>query len=428
MQGHIKNKVYDVVIVGGGTSGVAAAYIAAKSGLKTLLIERQNSLGGSMTNGLVIPAMKTAMSEKNSQFYKDFVKLMQFMDAQYTYSDGNDGWFNPEIAKIALDKMLSSAGCEVLFNTDLISAKKSDDKVLGIEIMFSGLSLYIVSRYFIDATGDGNFSEILECEKFNSDKKQSLTLRFLMSGINIEKFANFIEQLDRDRNVTTVDRNGEQIHLSTAYTWDKDKNWALKPYFEEAIKNGDIKEADSAYFQVFTVPSMPSSMAFNCPRIAPELDLYALNPQDYSLALMLGREQILRLANFCKKYLPGFENSYISNISNMLGVRETRRIKGKIEFFAQDIFNKAYENYKNIACTTDYPIDIHSNEKDNSTLQQIKESYNLPIDTLRNAELNNFYVIGRCLSADFAAQASLRVQKNCFSMGEAAAKDIIKRL
>ena len=52
MQKLIKNKVYDVVVVGGGTSGVAAAYIAAKKGLKTLIIERQNSLGGSFTNGL----------------------------------------------------------------------------------------------------------------------------------------------------------------------------------------------------------------------------------------------------------------------------------------------------------------------------------------------------------------------------------------
>ena len=428
MQKLIKNKVYDVVVAGGGTSGCAAAYIAAKKGLKTLLIERQTSLGGSMTNGLVVPAMKTAMCGENSQFYNDFVKLMQLLNAQHTYSDGNDGWFNPEIAKIALDKMLYSAGCDVLFNTDVTGGKTSDDKVLGIDILSNGLSLYIVSRYFVDATGDGNFSELLNCKKLISDQKQSLTLRFLMAGVDIKKFADYIEKLDADRNVTSVDRSGKQIHLSTAYTWDKSKNWALRPIFEQAIQDGVLKEEDSAYFQLFTVPDMPSTIAFNAPRIAPNMDLDPLNPMDYSLALMLGREQIFRLSQFCKKYLKGFENAYISNISDMLGIRESRRFQGEITFFAKDIFDKTYENSSEIACVTDYPIDIHSNQKDDSTLQQINEPYSLPVSALRNGQYNNLYVIGRCLSADFAAQASLRVQKNCFSMGEAAAKDIAKRL
>ena len=112
----------------------------------------------------------------------------------------------------------------------------------------------------------------------------------------------------------------------------------------------------------------------------------------------------------------------------MLGVRESRRFKGKITFFAKDIFDKTYENSSETACITDYPIDIHSNQKDDSTLQQINEPYSLPVDALKNSKFENLYVIGRCLSADFAAQASLRVQKNCFSMGEAAAKNIAKRL
>lgn len=428
MQKLIKNKVYDVVIVGGGTSGVACAYIAGKLGLKTLVLERQNSLGGSMTNGLVIPAMKTAMLDENSQFYKDFVKTMQYLNGQYTYFDGNDGWFNPQIAKIALDKMLSSVGCDILFNSDVVSVKKSDDKVLGIEILISGLSLYIVSRYYIDATGDANFSEILKCKKLNSENSQSLTLRFMMAGVDINSFANFIEQIDSDRNVTTVDRNGTQVHLSTAYTWDSSINWALRPIFEKAINDGVLKVEDSAYFQLFTVPDMPSTIAFNCPRIASSLNLNSLNPYDYSLALMLGREQILRLVEFCKKYLKGFENAYLSDISNMLGVRESRRIEGKIVFKAEDIFSEKYEKCENVALMTDYPIDIHSNKQNNSTFKQIEKPYKLPVSALRNKEYKNFYVIGRSLSADFSAQASLRVQKNCFSMGEAVAKDIVKLL
>ena len=86
-------------------------------------------------------------------------------------ADQCDGWFNPELSKIALDKMLYSVNCDVFFNSDVISVKKSKDKVLGIEILFNGLSLYIVSRYFIDATGDGNFSQLLNCKKLKYNSK-----------------------------------------------------------------------------------------------------------------------------------------------------------------------------------------------------------------------------------------------------------------
>ena len=427
MQKTIKNKIYDVVIAGGGTSGVAAAYIAAKNGLKTLLVERNSSLGGSMTNGLVVPMMKTAQYEKNSIFYNDFIKVMQSLNGQHTYNDGNDGWINPELAKIALDKMLYAVGCDVFLNSDIISAKESNHTVLSVEIMFNGLLLYVVSRYFIDATGDGNFSEILNCKKIPSEKNQSLTLRFLMSGVNIEKFADYIEVLDKDETVTTVDRTEEQIHLSTAYTWDNNKDWALRPIFERAINDGIIKEDDSAYFQIFTVPGMYSTIAFNCPRIVSEEPFDVLNPIDYYRAISLGREKVYKLANFCIKYLPGFEKAYISNIANMLGVRESRRIEGLTEFSVEKSINGNYDNDET-ALITDYPIDIHSDEKDNSVLQTINSPYKFPVSALKSCEYKNLYVIGRCVSADFNSQASLRIQKNCFSMGEAAAKDIGHRL
>ena len=245
-----------------------------------------------------------------------------------------------------------------------------------------------------------------------------------MANIDMETFSAWLKNKDSDRNVTSVASIDNEIHLTTAYTWDTNKNWALRPYFKQAIEDGVLKEEDSAYFQVFTVPNMPATIAFNCPRIAPNQDFDIFNPLDYSLSLMLGRSQIFRLAQFCKKYLKGFENAYISNISNMLGVRESRRIEGEVVFNAEDIFDEKYENCENIACITDYPIDIHSNQKDDSTLKQIEKPYKLPLEALKNAQYKNLYVTGRCLSADFASQASLRVIKNCFSMGEAVAKDI----
>ena len=152
--------MYDVVICGGGTAGCAAGYIAAKNGLKTLIIEKNIHLGGSITSALVVPAMKSDTCNINCEFYNEFVRKMSEYGGQITYSDGNTGWFNPEIAKIALDSMMKEAGCEVLFGCEVENAECYDDNIKKIKISNGILSLYIESNYFVDSTGNsklGNF-------------------------------------------------------------------------------------------------------------------------------------------------------------------------------------------------------------------------------------------------------------------------------
>ena len=100
-----------------GEENDVGAYTAAKLGLKTLVIEKNSHLGGTITSALVVPAMKSNKSNINCDFYNDFVQKMSEYNAQITYCDGNDGWFNPEIAKIVLDDMLQSVGCDILFNS-----------------------------------------------------------------------------------------------------------------------------------------------------------------------------------------------------------------------------------------------------------------------------------------------------------------------
>jgi len=93
---------YDLVIIGGGTSGVACSYIASKLGLKTLLVEKTDVLGGAITQGLVIPVMKLNSNNINVDFYNELINYSTKYNAQITYSDGNSGWFNPELLKIVL--------------------------------------------------------------------------------------------------------------------------------------------------------------------------------------------------------------------------------------------------------------------------------------------------------------------------------------
>ena len=108
----IYNK-YDLIIVGGGTAGVSCAYNAAIRGLKVLIIEKNTFLGGSITSSLVIPGMKTSDNQINCDFYNKFYDVLTSINGAIEYSDGNKGWFNPELSKIALDIIMKEVNVDV---------------------------------------------------------------------------------------------------------------------------------------------------------------------------------------------------------------------------------------------------------------------------------------------------------------------------
>jgi len=434
---------YDLIIVGGGTAGCAAAYTAGKAGLKTLLVEKNIHLGGTITSGLVIPAMQSSKNQINTDFFNALVKELKSLKGQITYQDGNQGWFNPELCKVALDRLMAKANVKVLFDTTVIGINIVGKEINGLTISSNMLSVYIAANYIVDATGNCEIGVLSNCEflentpknktdklvhKQISDKNenyfQPVSLRFEMGGIDLEIFSKWLMDYDKDRNVTTSAFIDGQIHLSTAYT-DTGK-WALRPLFEDAVSQKVLKKDDMSYFQLFTIPNMPSTVAFNCPRVYSEPEINPLDNIQTSKALVKARESIIRLANFCKIYFPGFENAYISNIADALGVRVYRRIKGKYIYTVDDL--KSGKKFKNAVVVGNYPIDVHSNKKGESVLQHTKQDYYLPLEALMSADYDNLFVAGRCLSADFYAQAALRIQPSCFSMGEGVAKYIALKI
>ena len=84
---------------------------------------------------------------------------------------------------------------------------------------------------------------------------------------------------------------------------------------------------------------------------------------------------------------------------------------------------KSGKKFEHPALVSNYPIDVHSKDKNTSRLDKTGE-YQLPIEALMSADYDNLFAAGRNISADFSAQAALRVQASCFSMGEAVARYI----
>lgn len=432
--------MYDVIIIGGGTSGCACAWNCGKLGLKTLLLEKNNYLGGTMTGALVVPVMKSGENQINTDFYNELIYQMQKVGGQITYMD-NPGWFNPIKLKDVLKEMLIDANVDIIFNSDFKNINYTKNTILSVILNEQALSVYNEkihsdnilcekentlsvyneARYFVDSTGDLNFCEKIGCNFLKNEKDfPPMSLRFIMSGINLKEFGEQLLKLDSDRDVTTVEHFfWNKTHLSTAYTWDSNKQWALAPFFNDAVAKGILKDTDRNYFQVFSIAGMPDSLAFNCPRITEKLN--PLDEEDIIKAKNIGNDAIKRLEVFCKTYFKGFKGAYVSHVADMVGIRASRRIKGKYIYTIDDL--RSGKKFKNPAVISDYPVDIHSREKNTSILEKTGE-YQLPIESLMDSKYQNLYIAGRGLSADEQAQGALRVQASCFSMGEAVAKDI----
>ncbi|MDD3149965.1 MAG: FAD-dependent oxidoreductase [Candidatus Gastranaerophilales bacterium] len=424
------NLFWDVIVVGGGASGVAAAVSASEKNCKTLLIEQNSFLGGSATASLVTPMMKngfeTPQSSLTQGLYKEILnKLYQTGDSAI-HENGNIGWFNPEIMKCALDDMCIDSGVSILFNTFVSDVKVKNDKIVSLKCINKSGEIFLKAKYFIDATGDADIANLakIPCE---IKDVQALSLRLNISNLDMDKFTNWMRKIDSNPDTTSIcTTDNGQLLVTTAYT-SENKDWKLKPYFEKGIKEGIITEEDAEYFQIFSIPGQPGTMSFNCPRIAMK-NINPLNVEDTSKALVLGRQQIRRMANFCKKYFIGFEDAFISQIAPQLGVRSSRRIEGKYKLTEDDILS--CKKFDSAIAKSNYPIDIHSKDSKKNELNFIdkRDYYEIPLETMLNNKIANLIVVGKAISSTFKAQASLRIQPNCWATGEAAGRYVADEL
>lgn len=408
----------DIAVVGGGTAGAVAGIAAARSGKRTLIIENQGFLGGSQTGGLVTPEMPVTIKGKslitglNSKINKELAKTG---DAA-TFSDGNDGWFNPEALKCVLEQMYSRHGGKVLFYSRFIQPLLKEGKIKSIIIFNHNGFSKVNARMVIDASGDAEvtFSVGADCTEGNNNRiHQPMSLRFIMGNVNIERFLSFARE-NTDLQITELD-DGFQL-FTTAHIWDK--GWRLESLFRKAVDKGILERSDGDYFQIFSIPGRPGEIAFNCPRIPIELD--GTNAEDLTCVQIEGKKAIHRISCFCQKYLPGFRSAFISQIAPLVGVRETRRIRGEYCLTADDVLNAV--KFPDAVARNNYPIDIHKSNHAGVKLLKLKpgEYYEIPYRCLLPLKIDNLLVAGRCISATFEAQGSVRIQPVCRALGEAA--------
>lgn len=383
-------KKYNLIVAGGGLTGVAAAVSAAREGLSVLLIEKEGSLGGAMTNNLVYPFMEywTCDPETNEKKFLSAGIFTEMRERHQKYMKKNHLLnFKPEYFKFTLDEMVEGAGVDVLFHGMIFDVTTDNKTVKSVKIATKSGVIEIKANFFIDATGDGALFYLAGCDyqlgRASDNLCQPMTTCFRMSGVDMEQFKK-----DRD-------------NLQKAYKIEQADGKLINPR-EDILIFTKIGEG---------------ILHFNTTRI---IKLDPTNPFDVSRAEIDARKQVAEMDAFLKRHSKAFKNATLINVATEIGIRESRKLKGVHILTETEL--KEQVVFEDSIALGNYDIDIHNPAGSGTSHYYFSpgEYYTIPYRSLLPKEYKNLLVAGRCISATHEAQASVRIMPICATMGEAA--------
>jgi hypothetical protein len=379
------NQDYDVAIVGGGTAGVVAAIQAGRAGARTLLVEKNGILGGTMTvGGISFPAHFFAWGRQiiAGIGWELFCKTCAETGAPIPTPEGGARHLpvNPALFAGVADEAVLGAGVHLLFHA-MPAAVSWEGERWRLQVCTKEGLQSCGARVLIDATGDANVVGLAGYDRIHPDIVQPGTLTFHCSGYDAD---------------------------SLDYA-------ALRKAAEEAIAAGELITTDISWRD-----DGPEALLRKYGRNANHLHTpRAQTSEGRSQAEVEGRRALMRLVRFLRRQ-PGLENLCIDWVCPEVGVRESVTIKGKKTVTVAD-----YEGgvvFEDALCYAFYPIDEHLNDGRGFNARPLKDGTvpTIPRGALLPEGSQFLLVAGRCLASDREANSALRVECPCMAMGQAA--------
>ncbi|ADH91583.1 FAD dependent oxidoreductase [Ancylobacter novellus DSM 506] len=385
----------DVLVVGGGAAGMAAAVAARRLGADVLLVERNGYLGGTLsmvTLGSICGLYAVTPTEVIpvvAGFASEFVERMQRLGG----SKGPLRWletaslpYDPTIAKLVGDEMASEAQLRVAFHSQAVDVVCEENRVNGVIFESRDGRWACLAKVIIDCTGNADIASLAGAE-FEHDPAeiQAPTTMFRFGGVDTERTA----RMTRDE---------------------------LRRFLEEAVAAGmPLPRTAGGMFSPH-----PGSMHLNITRVLKDgRSPDPLNTAELTEAEMEGRRQLRLYLEAFRRFVPGYENAYIADVGAEIGVRESRRIVGDYRLTLEDVLGEArFED--SIACSA-WPVEEHgAGRATRWVFLKPGTFYELPYRMMLPAYVDGLLVAGRCASATHDAHASMRVAGVCMALGEAA--------
>jgi Dehydrogenases (flavoproteins) len=389
------SKIYDVIVAGGGLSGVAGAVAAAREGTKVLLVEQYGFLGGMATTGLVNPFMPYWIinegwkydyeKEINSGIFAEILKSLSELGGLHE----NKMTFNEEILKIVLDRMIKKSNVKVLLHSFVLGVAREGNAIKSIEVISKTGKAEYNAHYYIDATGDADLAALAGCRykigRPADGQCQPLTLCFRIGNINLN-----VQDMS---NITDV--------INRKYREKKAKGLIHNPRENVLIFSHMVDNV----------------IHLNSTRI---VGRSAVDAEELTTAETEAREQMYELYLFLKENIRGFENSQILMSGPQIGVRESRRIEGEYTIKKEDLLGCV--KFEDSIARGNYGVDIHNPSGSGTTLEHIPygDYYTIPYRALLPKDVENLIIAGRPISSTHEAHSAYRVMPICTCIGEGA--------
>ena len=408
-------KEVDVLVVGGGPSGIIAALAAAEDGLNVALIESRSFVGGNMTIGLPVLGF---LGQKGNQIIKGLpqklIDRLKRVDASSEHRPCplhmSLTLVEPEAVKTVALEMLVESKVDVMFYTFCAGVVKDGDELKGVIVESKAGREVILAKVVVDCSGDADvaYRAGVPCEYGNEQGGvQPPTLMFCMGGVDTEKLRLSIAQEPRTYLTDFIPseyfgQNNQFVLVGMRGQIQKAQTAGLKLPTERTILITGLRKGE---------------VWVNMTRVN---GVNGTDPASLTYGEIEGRNQIIDIQKYLIGYVPGFENAYFLKTAPFLGIRETRRIVGQYTMTRDDIMS--CRKFEDSVAVASYPLDIHHPQGGGCTLEWCGDCYDIPYRSLIPQKVKNLIMAGRCVSATHEAMSAIRVMAPCMAMGEAAGR------
>lgn len=420
-----------VLVAGGGPSGICAAIAAARNGARTLLIERYGFLGGTATSASVGPfAPFHHGDEQVIQGIPDEIIQRLYglggstghMKVQYSYGSGTHMcWFDREVYKYAAFQLVQEAGADILLHTWVSEAVMDGDRIRGLIVQNKSGRQIIPADVVIDTTGDGDVIAASGARyafgRESDSRTQAMTLLFEMGGVDVAAVRRYVEAHPEEFEwwspiipIRPLRPEFQQEHFVAQ---------GFLSLVKQAMETGELYLGRNSVLLLTTL--WPGMMTFNSTRV---IGKRGTDARELTEAEIDARRQAMSLAAFMRRYVPGFGRAHIVTTGVQIGVRESRHLVGEYILTGKDVARG--HKFPDGIARGYFPIDIHSPtgkegyQPGGSTWTELEDSYDIPYRCCVPERVEGFLAAGRCISASHEAAGSTRSTGTCMALGQAA--------
>ncbi|MDE2306601.1 MAG: FAD-dependent oxidoreductase [Gammaproteobacteria bacterium] len=403
----------DVLVVGSGPGGLAAALAAARAGVNTALLERNGCFGGNITQ-VGVEGFAWYRHEKtvdSEGIGPEFEQRAKAMGAALPEPQSLSHALDAEMFKWVADTLVEEAGVQPLLHRLCVAPIVEAGAIRGVLTESKAGREAILAKRVIDATGDADVAARAGAAVHKTPREQMMaaSVMFSMSGVDKRRF---MERVKADPQTYRDWIGNGEWNIETTGKEDAMFSPFLRKPFKQAVAAGVIPANLSTIAGTWGTVSDQGDLTYLNLIHLPEID--GTDPADLTRGEIEGRRQAIHAVEALRGFMPGCEAAKLRNFGMTIGIRDTRKIDALYNLTGADVREQGrFEDSIGI-----FPEFIDGYGL--LILPTTGRYFHLPYRSLVPRGIGNLLVAGRAIGGDRISHAAVRNMMCCAVSGQGA--------